>query len=250
MLEIIFQNQYITLKTFNLFLIIGFLSSIYFLMRYINLKKLSFSFLSHHFFQLLLIPLIGGRLAHVIQQFDFYANNPLSIFTIWDGALDQFFLFYTFLITLYILTYINKKDFWAWLDAFLLSGLVGLFFLDIGHFFNGSFYGNLTQLPWGVIFDTINIPFVKPIHPTQIYSALSTFVIFAFLVKYAKRTHLTGIISNLGLVLYSLSQFGIDFFHALPSTYAKINFIIISLFGFIFYIHCSHRKILSQKILN
>ena len=154
---------------------------------------------------------------------------------------------FTILKTLYFFSRREHEDFWGWLDAFVLSGLAGLFFIHIGYFLNGRHYGIPTDLPWGIAFDTFNIPFTTPIHPTQIYSAILTFIIFGISMRYVKQTHLAGIVGTLAIMLYSLSAFGIDFLHGLPSMYAKINHLIIAALAFIFYIHCSHKKLLETN---
>ena len=125
--------------------------------------------------------------------------------------------------------------------------MIGLFFIHLGHFFNGTHYGKPTELPWGISFDTFNIPFITPIHPVQIYSALITFVIFSLSMSYVKRIHLSGIVGAFAIMLYSLSAFGIDFLHGLPSAYGKISYLIVAALAFIFYIHCSHKKMFENK---
>jgi phosphatidylglycerol:prolipoprotein diacylglycerol transferase len=243
MLEIIFQYGPFSLRTFNIFLAIGFLFATLFLLRYIKRKKLNLSFLSYRFPYLLFAALIGGRIGIIFENIEFYAQNPLSSLFIWDMEFSIFGALYASLLALYILTRKSREDFWLWLDAFTLSGIVWLFFLNIGHFFNGTDYGIPTDLPWGIAFDALNIPFLNPIHPTQLYSAGVCFLIFALLSHYNRRTHLSGMVGTFGIMLYSLSALGIDFLHGTPSFYAKISLGAIAVFAFIAFIHCSHKKL-------
>ena len=244
MYEILFQYGPVTVSTFNLLLALAFVSGSVFLVRFINLKKLKLSFFVNNFIYFLLIPLAGGRLIYLFEHIPIFKRNPLQILFVWDMGFSPFGIFYSAILILYLISRREHEDFWAWADAFVLASLVGLFFINIGHFFNGTNYGMPTELPWGISFDTFNIPYLNPIHPAQIYSALVIFVIFSFSMRYVKRTHLPGIVGTLSVMLYSLSAFGIDFLHGLPSTYAKISYLVIAALAFIFYILCSHKKLL------
>ena len=243
MYEILLQYGPFTITAISVSILIAFMVGIVFLIRFIKLKKIKLSFFVNNFIYFIIFPLIGGRLFYAFEHFSVFQKNILHIFMVWDLGLSAFGIFYSFIITLFIISRKNRVDFWGRLDAFALSGLVGLFFIHIGHFFNGSHFGMPTELPWGIAFDTFNIPFITPIHPTQLYSALITFFVFGIGMTIAKRTHLKGMVGALTVMLYSISAFGIDFLHGSPSTYNKINYLLIIAFAFIFYIHCSHKKL-------
>jgi len=246
MYEILFQRGPITIASFHLMLALAFIITMIVLVRFIHLKKLKLSFFVNHFIHFLFIPLAAGRLLYFFEHFSIFKSNLLQIFFVWDMGFSVFGLFYGVILVLYWLTKRKQEDFWGWLDAITISGLMGLVFIHIGHFLNGTHYGKPTELPWGIAFDTISIPFINPIHPTQIYSALLSFFIFSYAMRKVKRTHLPGIVGTLSIMLYSLGALGIDFLHGSPSTYAKINYIIISSLAFIFYIHCTHQKLLKE----
>ena len=243
MFEILFQYGAITVRTFNVLIALGFLSGIFFLIKYINCKKMNLSFVMHYFFHFLIALLIGGRLFFILENFSFFQKNPIQSLYFWDLQFSSFGAFYMPMLILFILTRIKKEDFWAWLDAFALSGIITLIFIHIGHFFNGTQYGKPTDLPWGITFDTPNIPFFSPLHPTQLYAAIITFFIFIFGIYYYKRIHLSGMVGTIIIMLYSISVGGIDFLRGAPSMYTKISFTIIAALSFIFFIHCSHKKI-------
>ena len=247
MYEILFQYGPVTISTFNLLLALAFIVGMIFLVRYIQFQKLKLGFLVNNFVYLIIFPLIGGRLIYGLEHFSMLKQNPLSFFYVWDLGFSPFGVFYAGILTLYLLSRRDHEDFWGWFDAFVLTGLTGLFFIHLGHFFNGTHYGKPTELLWGISFDTFNIPFTTPIHPVQVYSAIITFVIFGLSMSYVKRIHLSGIVGTLSIMLYSLSAFGIDFLHGLPSAYAKISHLIVGALAFIFYIHCSHKKMFENK---
>ncbi|MFH1012553.1 MAG: prolipoprotein diacylglyceryl transferase family protein [Candidatus Peregrinibacteria bacterium] len=241
MYEVLFQYGPFTLRTLYVFSALAFLATMIFLMRYASRKKLPASFLASHLALFLITGLLGGRIVHILENLSHYGQNPLSALFIWDLKLSAFGAFYAIIATLYALTRSVRETFWAWFDAFILSGMVGLIFIHLGHFFNGTHYGKPTDMPWGMTFDTLNIPFLNPIHPTQLYSVLLTFLIFGFAMKYNRRTHLYGMVGSLTIMLYCLSAFAMDFLHGTPSTYDKISFLSIAGIALILFISCSHQ---------
>ena len=243
MYEILFHYGLFTITTFSVSILIAFIVGIIFLIRFVKLKKIKLSFFVNNFIYFIIFPLIGGRLFYIIEHFSVFQKNILYAFAIWDFGFSPYGICYSAILTLFIFSKKKREDFWGWLDAFVLSGLTGLFFIHIGHFFDGTQYGLPTDLPWGITFDTFNIPFITPIHPTQLYAALATFIVLGISMKIVKRTHLTGIAGTLAAMLYSISAFGINFLHGSPSTYSKINYLLIAAIAFIFYIHCSHKKL-------
>lgn len=241
MFEVLFQHGPFTFRTFNLFLALAFLFTTIFLLRYILRKKMSATFLSNHFLFLLLLGFLLGRVFYIIENWSFFENSWIKMLMIWDLKISSFGFFYGTLLGLFLFTRMAKEHFWVWLDALVLSGMVGLIGLHVGHFFNGSDFGIPSTLPWAISFDSPSIPFANPLHPTQLYSALITFLIFGYAMKYNRRVHLSGMVGNRVIVLYSLSAFSLDFLHGAPSAYAKISFLIIAATAFIFFVHCSHQ---------
>jgi phosphatidylglycerol---prolipoprotein diacylglyceryl transferase len=241
MFEVLFQYGPFTFRTINLFVTLGFLSTLLVALRYIESKKMNSYFLANHFIFLLFAPLFAGRLFHVIENVSYYQNNIFHILFLWDLQLSSFGAFYGLFTGLYFLTRHAGENFWIWLDTFTVSGMTGLIFIHIGHFFNGTHYGKPTDLPWGIAFDTLNIPFLNPIHPTQLYSSLLAFFVFLFAMKYNRRIHLSGMVGSLVIILYAIGAFAIDFLHVTPSSYEKISFLVIIAVAFIFFIHCSHQ---------
>ena len=247
MYEVLFQYGAFVLTTFDVLFCVGILLGTIFIVRFTQLKKMSLRFLASRFFWFVLFALIGGRAMHWIEHASFYWENPLSMLYVWDMGFSAFGMLFAAMATLIVLGRRDHEDFWGWLDAFALTGLVVFFFVHIGRFFDGTDYGSPTDMPWGIAFDTFNIPYLTPIHPAQLYSALATFIAFSVAMWTAKRTHLTGVAGTLAVMLYSLSALGIDFFHGEPSMEAKIIFGSMAALGFVFHIHCTHKKWLAAK---
>lgn len=241
MLEILFQNSFITIHTINVLLVLGFLFTGTFVIRYVNKHKLNLAFLTEYFIHILLATLLMGRLAYVLVNFSDFQDNWLSVLYVWDMNFSFFGMILGFVTILFFAARRNKEDFWAWFDTFFLASLAMFFFVHVGFFFSGKDYGLPTSLPWGISFDTANIPFISPIHPTQLYAALLTLLLLTYSVNKSKRIHLSGVVGSMALMIYSLGMFGIDFLHGDPSMYVKISYGILAALGFVGYIHCTHK---------
>jgi phosphatidylglycerol:prolipoprotein diacylglycerol transferase len=243
MAEILFQYGPFIIPTLSLFAAIGFLLSMMFLLRYIGKTKLNLSFFSRNALWFFLAILLGGRIVYGIEHFESFKLHPLSFLYIWDLKLSTIGAFAALSGTLFYLARKEKENFWAWLDAFILTGLLALTLFHLGTFFSGHYYGKPTDLPWGMRFDASNIPFTRPIHPTQLYSTAAAFIAYALGRKISKRSHLPGVAGFLALMLYSVSAFGIDFLHNVSSVFSKTSYLIIAIVAFVGYVHCSHQKL-------
>jgi len=241
MLEILFHNSLITVRTLNVLLALGFLFTGTFVIRYVNRHKMNLAFVTEYFAYIMVAGLLGGRLAYVLNSLSEFQHNFLSILYVWDLKFSFFGILAGSLLALLFATRRNKEDFWAWFDTFFLSSLGMLIFVHIGYFFAGKEYGLPTTLPWGKAFEAYHIPFNTPIHPALLHAALLTILLLAYSVKQSKRIHLSGVVGTRALMLYSLGMLGIDFLHGSPSMYIKIAYSITAALAFIGFIQCSHK---------
>lgn len=240
MFKVLFEYGPFTLKTFNIFLGIAFTFNLYFLVRYTLRKKMNISFFSKYAFKIALVALITGRVFFIIENVSLFLHEPWSALFIWDLKFSFFGIVYGALFMLFMMCHREQENFWVWLDGVTLAGLISLFFISLGHFFNGTNYGSPTTLPWGITFDTFEIPFITPIHPTQLYQALGIFLIFSYLMSYNKRHHQPGEVGTIGIMMAGMLLLGIDFLHGLPSMYVKINAGLLAIMGFGGLIYCTH----------
>lgn len=241
MLEILFQNSLITVRTLNIFLALGFLFTGTFVIRYVNRHKMNLAFVTEYFVYVIVAGLLAGRMAYVLGNLSEFQHNLLSVLYVWDLKFSFFGILVGSVITLIFTAHRNKEDFWAWFDTFFLSYLGMLIFVHIGYFFAGKEYGLPTTLPWGISFEAYHIPFTTPIHPTQIYAALLAVLLLTYSVKQSRRIHLSGVVGTRALMIYSLGMLGIDFLHGSPSMYIKIAYGVTAAIAFVGFIQCSHK---------
>jgi phosphatidylglycerol---prolipoprotein diacylglyceryl transferase len=157
--------------------------------------------------------IIGGRLGYVVfYNFNFYINNILDIFKIWEGGMS----FHGGLIGIIIASIFfakkNDQDFFSYTDLVSLVAPIGIFFGRLANFVNSELYGTYSEVPWSVTF--IKVDNLSR-HPSQLYEAiLEGIILFLILMYFRKKNYLTkpGLISGLFLIFYSIFRFFIEFF--------------------------------------
>ena len=156
--------------------------------------------------------IVGGRLGYVIfYNFDYYSNNLLDIFKIWQGGMS----FHGGLIGVIFASIFfakkNNQNPFLYLDIVALVTPVGLFFGRIANFINSELYGTITNVPWAVTFVQVDN---LPRHPSQLYEALLEGLFLFLLLIYFKNkfSDKPGVISGLFLIIYSIFRFIVEFY--------------------------------------
>jgi len=150
--------------------------------------------------------ILGGRLGYVIfYNLDYYSQNLLEIFIIWQGGMS----FHGGLLGVIVSTFIFSKkkqiNFFKFSDIISCVAPFGILLGRIANFINGELYGKITTLSWGVIFPNGGN---LPRHPSQLYEAalegIFLFLIINYLALKKKFLYRTGYISAIFLILYSI----------------------------------------------
>ena len=150
--------------------------------------------------------IIGGRLGYIIfYNLDYYAQNLLEIFKLWQGGMS----FHGGLIGVVISTILFSKksdiNFFKISDIISCVAPIGIFLGRIANFINGELYGKFTTLPWGVIFPNAGN---LPRHPSQIYEAILEGIILFLIINYLalkkELLYKAGYVSAIFLISYSI----------------------------------------------
>jgi phosphatidylglycerol---prolipoprotein diacylglyceryl transferase len=127
--------------------------------------------------------LAGGRMYHVIDQWQLYKDDLLKIVLPPYTGLGVYGGIFTGVLAAWFLTRHWKQSFWRWADVVA----PGLFVMQAigrwGNFFNQELYGPPTNLPWGITIDCAHRVADYPcdtypvattaFHPLFLYESLS-----------------------------------------------------------------------------
>jgi phosphatidylglycerol:prolipoprotein diacylglycerol transferase len=165
-----------------------------------------------------LIPaIVGARIYHVVDYWQFYKENLLLVLAIWKGGLGIFGGLLGGVLGVWVYAKRNNLSFLALLDLAAFGLPIGQAIGRWGNFFNQELYGKPTNLPWGIPVCLVNRPRgfeqFTHFHPLFLYESLWSILVFGLLfllwkvkgVKIARGSYFTGF-----LVLYGLGRFFLE----------------------------------------
>ncbi|HXG27610.1 MAG TPA: prolipoprotein diacylglyceryl transferase [Nevskiales bacterium] len=161
-------------------------------------------------FYVVLGVILGGRIGYVLfYGFEWFVENPLVLFKIWEGGMSFHGGLLGVLAAYAIYARLNGRSFFEVADFLAPLYPIGLFLGRIGNFINAELWGRPTDLPWGMVFPNAG---PEPRHPSQLYEAgLEGLLLFAILWWYSARPRPRMAVSALFALLYGLFRFAVEF---------------------------------------
>jgi len=129
--------------------------------------------------------IIGARIYHVIDYWEYYVKDPIQILYVWHGGLGIFgaIVFGTLATVTYLK--FKKQDIWYYMSIavipFPLAQAIGRW----GNYFNKEMYGKVTNLPWGIEING------QRYHPLFLYESLLNLILFSILIWLKIKTKIT-----------------------------------------------------------
>ena len=166
-------------------------------------------------FWTILCGILGARIYHVLDYFDYYRYHQLDIFKIWNGGMGIWGGIFGG--TLGAITYLKIKGekIFPWLDIISVVTPLGQSVGRWGNFFNKEIFGLPTTLPWGMYIEPEKRPVeflnYSKFHPLFIYESILNFILFLFLLILYKKTN-EKTPSGTFLCIYLISYSTIRFF--------------------------------------
>lgn len=159
-----------------------------------------------------LATIIGARLGHVLfYEPSFYFNNPIEILKIRNGGLASHGAAIAIIAAMVIFARKYKLNLWWLADRLAIAIPLVAMFVRLGNLMNSEIFGRPTNVPWAFIYKNIdNIPR----HPSQLYEAISYFIIFIaclFVFKYKSKLG-NGFVAGFMLTTLFTARFIIEFF--------------------------------------
>lgn len=203
--------------------VVGYFILLPMLRRQFNDKdgKISSSFADTITWYIVIGTVIGARLGHVLfYDWPYYSEHPLEIFMIRKGGLASHGGTLGVIIGLILFYRWNKHrfptlSFVQLMDLLVVPTAVTVTFIRIANFFNQEILGNVTTVPWAVVFGHAadGTP-PAPRHPVQLYEAviyLGTFVLLYAMWRGWGTKLKAGTLSGIFFICVFGSRFFVEF---------------------------------------
>jgi len=215
-----FHIGHFAVRWYSVLFVSGFILGFYILRGFFRREKVDESLLDPLLMTLLISTIVGARLGHVLfYQPDYYFgswNGFLEIFMPWRGGLASHGG--AIAIVLAMIWYCRKYgpkhgfDFMWLLDRLVIPVCFASALIRFGNLFNSEIYGDVTTLPWGIVFERNGE--TEPKHPTQLYEAFSYIILgLCLMCLYLKRLNKInrGTIFGIFLIVLFGMRFLIEF---------------------------------------
>ncbi len=230
---ILFHIGRITIRSYGVLIMTGFLVALWRAMRLCehrmrtepesSSRRIHPDTLFDIAFFALIAGIIGARVMFVLLDWGDYASHPMDVFRLWEGGLSiHGALLFGILFLWWACTKWKKISLPSTADIFAVSWPLGYAIGRIGCLLNGCCYGGPTRLPWGVRFPDENHPglFTPPSHPIQLYATIINLGFFYWLTRWEKRPRRDGELFWAYIAMYGAYRFAMEFFRAgATSTY-------------------------------
>jgi phosphatidylglycerol:prolipoprotein diacylglycerol transferase len=210
------------LPTYGFLMATGFLSALFVLRKRASRFGLSADDAADLGVWVLLAGLVGAKLLLLIVEWKrFHLLESRSLLELLrSGGVFYGGLIGAILAAVVFLR-IRRIDFWAVADAAAPSIALGQAIGRLGCFAAGCCWGKECHLPWAVTFTSavaeqnVGVPVGVPLHPTQLYEAVGTLVLFGLLLFFERR-RFSGETFGRYVLGYALLRGTIEFFRGDP----------------------------------
>ncbi len=204
----------LTIHTYGLLVAVGFFASLLVTVRTGISDGMSPQLVMDMGFVIVLSAMAGSRVMYVLMNVSYFSHHPVDIFKVWHGGLVFSGGIIAAVPTLawyanrHHLSSLKVADLWA------PGAAIGQGIGRIGCFMAGCCYGKPTDLEWGVTFTHPHslAPLNISLHPTQLYSSISGFIIFLILLLLYPNRKYEGQIFIWFLILHSTARLLIERF--------------------------------------
>lgn len=185
----------IPIHTYGFMIAIGFLTAVYTIRRLTERAGVDVDRALDLTFWILLVGFLGARVLFILTRFSYFAENPMEVFRVWEGGLV--FLGGPLACVPFMVWYVRKHRLPAWrmADAMIPGLVIAHVFGRFGCLAAGCCYGKPTGSEWGVRLysELVDKQYQGiPLHPTQIYEAVSLLCLFIGMLYVFKKKSFDG----------------------------------------------------------
>ena len=211
---ILFKIGPITIYTYGVFLVIALLVAMWIIMLESKRIGLDPNKMMDIYFYSIIGGLVGSRIFYVFLFWKDFWPKIWKVFMLWEGGVVFYGgMFGAFPVCIFlILKY--KVSLRSGFDILVFPLPLAHSIGRLGCFMAGCCYGKECTLPWAIVFrNQLSLaPLNIQIHPTQLYSSLTNFIIFIFLILIKTKKQFHGQIIAAYLCLYPIGRTINEFF--------------------------------------
>ncbi len=210
----LFQFGFLHLRSYGLMLAVAFLVGTGLSLREARRLQLDEDRLVSIILVVLVAGILGARTLYVMEHIQEFRREWTSVLALWQGGLTL----YGGIVAgtaagLYAAQHWGQPM-WRVADAVTPAVALGTVFGRVGCFLNGCCYGRPTRLPWGVVFPPDSYAGLEfgntPVHPSQLYFALSGLALFGLTWWLRRRVRTNGVLFWSFLLLFALVRIPLD----------------------------------------
>jgi phosphatidylglycerol:prolipoprotein diacylglycerol transferase len=169
--------------------------------------------------------LIGSRMTHVIDEWDWYCEHPGEILSLWEGGLGWYGGLIGGVLAGWIYLRVKHVSVGRHLDFAAPAVMLGLAIGRIGCTINGDAPGTSTSLPWGLTYthpDAFS-PLGVSTHPAPVYEIMWLIIVVGVLLWLRKRIKPEWSLFFSMLALYSFGRFFISWVRDEPEVLGPLH---------------------------
>ncbi|QSX41118.1 prolipoprotein diacylglyceryl transferase [Shewanella cyperi] len=128
--------------------------------------------------------LVGARLMHCLAyEPDYFLAHPIEMLYLWKGGLASHGGGLGAILGVLWVAKRQKVGLLFLLDYLALPTLAFAVCVRTGNMMNSEIYGTVTDMPWGIVFERIDM---LPRHPAQLYEALGYLLLALLLWRFRR----------------------------------------------------------------
>jgi phosphatidylglycerol:prolipoprotein diacylglycerol transferase len=177
----------------------------------------------------IIVGVIGARIYYVIFAWDYYKDNPISVFNIRQGGLAIYGGVLAGIACVYFICRKKQLNFLKVMDVAMFGVIIGQIFGRWGNFFNREAFGQYTDslfammLPMNAVRSQADITTEMiehmvqlngvdyiSVHPTFLYESLWNLCLLIFLILTRKNKKFHGYVFFTYLIVYGAGRFWIE----------------------------------------
>ena len=164
-----------------------------------------------------IIGILGARIYYVIFNFDYYKDNLIEVFKVWNGGLAIHGGIIAGFITIAIICYKKKVNLLKILDYLVVGLVIAQAIGRWGNFFNGEAHGAITSLSY---LESLHLPqfiidgmYINGSYyiPTFLYESIWCLIGFIIMIILRRKKFMkVGYLTSFYLVWYGVERFFVE----------------------------------------